>query len=128
MTFLEEINELRERLVDLEARVTNTEQIKVTNKHRVQKIKMICAEHYGINPGAVDGPVRLAHVVAARFAAMQVASDLTTVNDLQIEKIFKRKHGLMAHAKKYVKNRCETEPKYRAQYEAFKRKCEEALK
>jgi len=126
--FLQEINSLKRKLIDLEIRITLAEQGAVSASWKASMVKQIASEYFNVALPAISGVPRMEHIVKARYCAMIVASEVSHLSDFRIEKLFNKSHGIMDNARRWIQDRRETSAVFESEFKEFREKCLEALK
>lgn len=121
------------RLASLELRVRELEAqkegrtVETIHRPKIATIQRIVAEEYGIDLAAMWSTDRHAHIALPRQVAIVLAARNSGYPSRVVERCFKKCHATVYHAMQAVDERCETDPKYRAEFEAVKLKVVAAL-
>jgi chromosomal replication initiation ATPase DnaA len=90
----------------------------------VQVIQRAVAGHYRMAVELLWSSDRHEPYTTARAQAMALCRKLTTLTLVEIGQAFRRNHGCVLNAVHVVENRCATEARYRAQFEALLAECQ----
>lgn len=115
------------RLRDLEARQL-THEVTSLHRPRVATVQRVVAEHYGLELSCMWSAARPAYMAGPRQIAIVLASQVAKEASTVICRVFgKKSAATVFHAITSVKDRCFTDPKYRAEFEVVKAKVVAAL-
>lgn len=118
---------LERRVQDLEARFEERE-VSTMHRPKIAIIQRIVADHYGLELPTMWSAARPAHIAVPRQMAVALAVEVAREASTVIHRMFgKKSTATVFHAIKTVHGRCDTDPKYRAEFATVKAKVVAAL-
>jgi chromosomal replication initiation ATPase DnaA len=93
----------------------------------IQAIQRCVAQHYRMPVEVLWSRDRHEPYITARLQAIALCRQATELTLVEIGQSFRRDHGCVIHAVRAVESRCETEPRYRAQFGALLAECQRAM-
>ena len=108
---------------DCDAQIIDTQTKQCKRRYTSEYFKKSVFKHYNILPEMADSTTRKREIVLARQIAMTLSKENTEESLATIAKnIGDMDHATVLHAVKTIHNLCDTDRKFRAEYEFIEKK------